>query len=147
MPDQLRGVSTSASLERDQSGTQRRVDTAGHKPTARAGAGNVELDDVYETERQLRAALPWCSRVGLRSSSGVAAIICGPAKLAADWYLPVIGPKVRSRTTPSNLSARMRRDCGSHSASGRWLLSNGELKNAAARWFICSNHSNFCDEI
>jgi hypothetical protein len=39
-------------------------------------------------------ALPWCSRVGLHSSGGDIAIISGPAQLAADWYLPVIGPDV-----------------------------------------------------
>jgi hypothetical protein len=43
-------------------------------------------------------ALPWCSRVGLHSSGGDIAIISGPARLAAHWYLPVIGPEVSEPT-------------------------------------------------
>ena len=44
------------------------------------------------------SALPWCSRVGLHSSGRDIAIISGPAHLAADWYLPVIGPEVSGPT-------------------------------------------------
>jgi hypothetical protein len=58
------------------------------------GGNRVPLAASHPKQIRKFAALPWCSRVGLHSSSGVVAIICGPAQLAADWYLPVIGPDV-----------------------------------------------------
>jgi hypothetical protein len=58
------------------------------------GGNRVPLAASHPKQIRKLAALPWCSRVGLRSGSGGVAIICGPAQLAADWYLPVIGPDV-----------------------------------------------------
>jgi hypothetical protein len=58
------------------------------------GGNRVPLAASRPKQIRKFAALPWCSRVGLRSSSGAVAIICGPAQLAANWYLPVIGPEV-----------------------------------------------------
>jgi hypothetical protein len=58
------------------------------------GGNRVPLAASRPKQIRKFAALPWCSRVGLRSNSGGVAIICGPARLAAHWYLPVIGPDV-----------------------------------------------------
>jgi hypothetical protein len=57
------------------------------------GGNRVPLVGSNSSIRKL-IALPWGSRVGLHSDVGGIAIISGPAQLAADWYLPVIGPNV-----------------------------------------------------
>ena len=69
------------------------------------GRNRVPLTGSSRARIRKLTALLWCSRVGLHSGGGDIAIISGPAQLAADWYLPVIGPNV-SRPTDSFDSIR-----------------------------------------
>jgi hypothetical protein len=62
------------------------------------GHRRVPLGGLRPEKIRNLAALPWCSHVRLRSGNGDAAVICGPAQLAADWFLPVIGPEVSKPT-------------------------------------------------
>lgn len=62
------------------------------------GANRMSLDDVSARMRRKLAALPWCSRVDLRCGDVTFAIVSGPAHLAANWYLPVIGPDMSTET-------------------------------------------------
>lgn len=63
------------------------------------GANRMSLDDTPATMRRKLASLPWCSRVELRCGDEAFAIVSGPAHLAATgWYLPVIGPDMRTET-------------------------------------------------
>jgi len=70
------------------------------------GRNRVPLTGSSRVRIRKLTALPWCSRVGLHSGGGDIAIISGPARLAADWYLPVIGPDV-SRPTDTVDSIRV----------------------------------------
>jgi hypothetical protein len=58
----------------------------------------VPLDGISTKHLPKLAALPWGSRVTLRSDKETIALITGPAKLGTRWYLPVIGP-ARSKAT------------------------------------------------
>jgi hypothetical protein len=69
------------------------------------GRNRVPLTGSSRARVRKLTALPWCSRVGLHSGGGDITIISGPAQLAAEWYLPVIGPNV-SRSTDSFTSIR-----------------------------------------
>jgi hypothetical protein len=69
------------------------------------GRNRVPLAGSSRARISKVTALPWCSRVGLHSSGGDIAMISGPAQLAADWYLPVIGPAA-SRPTDTCDSIR-----------------------------------------
>jgi hypothetical protein len=67
-----------------------------HKVVGDVLRGRNRVPLVASRPKQIRtfAALPWCTRVGLHSGGGDVAVICGPAQLGTDWYLPVIGPDV-----------------------------------------------------
>jgi hypothetical protein len=79
-----------------------------------AGGNRVSLAEQSQTTLKQMAGLPWCSRVELRSDITIA-IISGPAKLASQWYMPVIGPKYSDETdtveTLKNAADRLRKTC------------------------------------
>jgi hypothetical protein len=58
------------------------------------GGNRVPLAGAGLRSVRTFAALPWGSRVRLRSAGRELGIVSGPARLAADWFLPVIGPDV-----------------------------------------------------
>jgi hypothetical protein len=62
------------------------------------GRTRVTLVGTSRDRIRKLTALAWCSLVRLRSERGDMAVISGPAQLSADWYLPVIGPKVSKPT-------------------------------------------------
>jgi len=74
-------------------------------------ATRIPLDDHKPRVLKDLKALPWCSPVVLRSDRGHAAIIGGPAQLAAaGWYLPSIGYKsVKETDTPGSLKKQAER--------------------------------------
>jgi hypothetical protein len=80
------------------------------------GGTRVPLDGLSRKDIHKFAALPWCSRVQLRSEEGDIAIITGPAQLGTHWYLPVIGPgrSKESDTTESlkKEAVRLRKSLG-----------------------------------
>jgi hypothetical protein len=58
----------------------------------------VPLDQVSAKDVFKFAALPWGSRVTMRSDGGSVAVIAGPAELAKERYLPIIGPRLSKET-------------------------------------------------
>jgi hypothetical protein len=62
------------------------------------GANRVPLNDKSARMQRKLASLPWCSRIDLRFGDTTLGVVAGPAKLAADWYLPVIGPETSAQT-------------------------------------------------
>jgi hypothetical protein len=62
------------------------------------GSNRIPLIDVSPRTLRTLMALPWCSRVELRSDDTALGIISGPPHLAAAWYLPVIGPEASKVT-------------------------------------------------
>jgi hypothetical protein len=56
------------------------------------GANRAPLGELSPRGIRRFTALPWGSRVRLRSDAGEVAVVAGPAQLAAGWYLPLIGP-------------------------------------------------------
>jgi hypothetical protein len=58
----------------------------------------IPLDQVSAKDLSKFAALPWGSRVTLRSDAGSVTVIAGPAKLAKEWYLPIIGLSLSKET-------------------------------------------------
>jgi hypothetical protein len=60
---------------------------------ALGNANRISLDQLRPRKLRELTSLPWYSRVDLVSEKGHAAIMSGPAQLAAaGWYLPSIGP-------------------------------------------------------
>jgi hypothetical protein len=55
------------------------------------GSNRIPLNDLSPGPLRKLMALPWCSRVDLRSGDRSLGIISGPPHVAAGWYLPVIG--------------------------------------------------------
>jgi hypothetical protein len=62
------------------------------------GGNRIPLNNLSPKTLRRLIALPWCSRVDLRSEDATLGIVSGPAHMAADWYLPVIGPKLSTDT-------------------------------------------------
>jgi len=55
------------------------------------GGRRIHVNDLPPKTLGKLMALPWCSHVDLRSDDTNLGIFSGPAQLAADWYLPVVG--------------------------------------------------------
>jgi hypothetical protein len=62
------------------------------------GGNRIPLNNLSPKTLRRLIALPWCSRVDLRSDDAALGIVSGPAHMAADWYLPVIGPNLSAGT-------------------------------------------------
>ena len=73
------------------------------------GGNRVPLARSQPSDIQKFAALPWGSRLGLRSGDGGIAVVSGPAQLGADWYLPIIAPD-SSKPTDTISSLRKEAD-------------------------------------
>jgi hypothetical protein len=80
------------------------------------GGNRVPLNDVSSRMMSKLQSLPWCSRVELGCDDTVLGIVSGPAKLAEDWYLPVIGPQTSAKTDTvrslKGCAARLRKSEG-----------------------------------
>jgi hypothetical protein len=64
----------------------------------------IPLDGISNKDLPKLASLPWGSRVTLCSDEASTAVISGPAKLGAHWYLPVIGPaRIKATDTARKL--------------------------------------------
>jgi hypothetical protein len=62
------------------------------------GATRLRLPKLSLKEERKFTALPWCSRLRVSSSESSVAIVSGPAKIGREWFLPILGPKIRKET-------------------------------------------------